>query len=204
MYRSRIAPRPPARIRATSRWQRGSDRSMRRIALLISLVAVLVRRSLASAERLRGQAGLQPPDQAARGRLQVRAPGPPLRSRRLLRAADASWRGSSPRPPAGRWASPANTGGLGNVNQVYVLKSGHQLQPAAHGAAGRRRHLRARLEARDRPDPGPQGRGDARARPAADATSRLATKTFRLNKPDTAPRLEVHLPAAGGSRSAAA
>ena len=195
MYRC-VSPRQPAAsIRATSRNCRGSDRSMRRIAFLISLIAVLVR-------------GCSPPRRAPSPRSSPastwrrsgsRAPTSSRSSERrfdpagLLRAACRAG-GILTRPPARTVGVARDPAGSATLNQVYVLKSGHQLQPAAHGAAGRRRHLRARLEDRHA-----SGSWAARARrrpgsPGRCATSPSPPSPTRLDKPDTAPRLEVLCP----------
>ena len=165
---------------------------MRRAAVLISLVAVLVTALLASSSASAAEPGFNLPTKRLEGAYKFA-----LQDRRF--------------DPAGCYAPPSElagiltkatgltvgvargTGSLRVRNRVYVLKSGTQLQPAADGSAGRRRHLRARLQPRNRPHPGPQGSGDAgRARPLSNFS--LATDTFRLNKPDTAPRLEVLCP----------
>jgi hypothetical protein len=162
---------------------------MRRAAVLISLVAVLVTALLASASALAAKPGFNLATERLEGAYKFA-----LQDRRF--------------DPAGCYAPPPELAGiltkatgqtvgvargpgkLGRLNQVYVLKSGtncNRLRMALRAVGGtyvldsNKGSIRI------------LGRKGA-ATPGLAGTLRdivLATKTYRLDKPDTAPRLEV-------------
>ena len=165
---------------------------MRRAAVLISLVAVLVTALLASSNAFAAEPGFNLPTKRLEGAYKFA-----LQDRRF--------------DPAGCYAPPSElagiltkatgltvgvsrgTGGLRVRNRVYVLKSGtncNRLRMALRAVGGiyvLDSHLgTVRIQGRK----GAATPGEAR--PLRNFS--LATATFRLNKPDTAPRLEVLCP----------
>src|SRR3954465_14465334 len=176
---------------ATSRGLRGSDRSMRRAAILISLIAVLVTGLALSANAGAKGPGFNLATQRLEGAYKFA-----LQDRRF--------------DPAGCYAPPAelakiltkatgrtvgvarNPNRLRNLNEVYVLKAGtscNRLRMAL-------RRVSIYLLDSHLGTVRIQGHKGA-ATPGPARTVRgvsLATQTYRLNKPDTAPRLDVLCP----------
>ncbi|HEX3293786.1 MAG TPA: hypothetical protein VHR38_08610 [Solirubrobacterales bacterium] len=162
---------------------------MRRAAILISLIAVLVTGLVVAASAPAAEPGFNLPTKRLEGAYKFA-----LQDRRF--------------DPAGCYAPPSElsgiltratgrtvgvargTGGLRKLNRVYVLKSGtncNRLRMALRAVGGiyvLDSHLgTVRI----------QGRKGAATPGLARTLSgfTLATQTYRLNKPDTAPRLEV-------------
>src|SRR5262249_32109449 len=187
MYR-RGAIRARLRGCATSSGMKGSDRLMRRAAPLISLTAVLVTGLVLSAGASAAEPGFNLPTKRLEGAykfaLQDRrfdpqgCYAPPKELSGILTSATGHTVGVS-----------RGVNGLAVRNRVYVVKSGtncNRLRMALRAASTYvlDSHLgTVRI----------QGRKGA-ATPGLARTIRnftLATQTYRLSKPDTAPRLEV-------------
>src|SRR3954449_7823119 len=171
---------------ATSRGPRGSDRSMRRAAILISLIAVLVTGLALSANAGAKGPGFNLPTQRLEGAYKFA-----LQDRRF--------------DPAGCYAPPGElagiltkatgrtvgaargTGSLRHLNQVYVLKSGtncNRLRMALRAIGG------TYVLDSNKGSVRILGRKGA-ATPGLARTLRdvsLVTNSYRLDAPDTAPR----------------
>src|SRR3954469_18782569 len=191
MYRRAVCG---ARLRgcATSRGLRGSNRSMRRAAILISLIAVLVTGLALSVNAGAKGPGFNLATQRLEGAykfaLQDRrfdpagCYAPPPQPAQILTKATGRTVGVAP-----------GTGSLRHLNRVYVLRSGtncNRLRMALRAIGGtyvldsNKGTIRI-LGRKGAATPG-------LARTLRDIS--LATKTYRLDKPDTAPRLEVLCP----------
>jgi hypothetical protein len=169
---------------------------MRRLAFPLSLIALLAGLLVLSSSAFGIKAGFNLPTKRLEGAYKFA-----LQARRF--APDGCYPSPSPlakllQQKTGHKVGVAqNTNGLGHLNQVYVVRSGtncDQLRMALRAVGGiyvlDTRQGTVRIQ-------GHKGRATpGLARPLSSIA--LATRTFHLNKPDTAPRLETLCP---GGRS---
>jgi hypothetical protein len=192
MYRSGVVRNLLHPFRATSGCKTGSDRTMRRRALSLSLIAVIATALLLSASAFGARAGFNLPTKRLEGAYKFA-----LQERRFNSDGCYDDPGKLAKiltKRTGRKVGVArSTNSLRNLNRVYVLKAGtscDRLRMALRAVGGI--YILDSTKGTVRI----QGR-KGRATPGLSRTLgnlSLATREFKLNKPDTAPRLEVLCP----------